>query len=64
MYRAVFFVLTFMLLNPALLQSQSGRILMDGEFSDWEEVSYLYEDIVGDVAAGGVDFGGLKILND
>ncbi|MCH8289383.1 MAG: endonuclease/exonuclease/phosphatase family protein, partial [Candidatus Marinimicrobia bacterium] len=37
---------------------------MDGEFSDWDEVSYLYEDIVGDVAAGGVDFGGLKILND
>ena len=62
MYRAVFFVLTFTLLNPALLQSQSGRVLMDGEFSDWDEVSYLYLDIVGDVAAGGVDFGGLKIL--
>ena len=37
---------------------------MDGEFSDWEDVSYLYEDAVGDVAAGGVDFEGLKILND
>ena len=64
MNRAVLFVSTFMLLNPALLQSQSDRILMDGEFSDWEDVSYLYEDAVGDVAAGGVDFEGLKILND
>ena len=57
MYRAVFFVLTFMLLNPALLQSQSGRILMDGEFSDWDGVSYLYEDAVGDVGRGNLSAG-------
>lgn len=64
MNHTVFIVLTKMLLIPAMILSQSGRILMDGEFSDWDEVSYLYEDSVGDVTAGGVDFGGLKILND
>ena len=64
MNRADFIILTYMLLIPAMLHSQSGRILMDGEFSDWDEVSYLYMDSVGDVAAGGVDFGGLKMLND
>jgi len=64
MNHALFIVLTYISLIPVMLHAQSGRILMDGEFSDWDEVSYLYEDSVGDAAAGGVDFGGFKILND
>lgn len=37
---------------------------MEGEFSDWDSVAYLYSDSVGDVSSGGVDFGGLKLTND
>ena len=27
-------------------------MLIDGQFTDWDEVSYLYRDSVSDVAAG------------
>ncbi len=46
------------------LFSQTHHIIMEGEFSDWESIVYSYNDSVGDVPSGGVDFGGLKLTND
>ena len=43
---------------------QSAHILMDGEFSDWESLAFVYSDSVGDAGNTGVDFGGLKVAND
>ncbi|MCH8928744.1 MAG: endonuclease/exonuclease/phosphatase family protein [Candidatus Marinimicrobia bacterium] len=37
---------------------------MDGKFSDWEGIAFVHNDVVGDVAEGSIDFGGIKITND
>ena len=46
------------------LFSQTLPIIMEGEFSDWESISFVYRDAIGDVPSGGVDFGGMKVTND
>ncbi len=52
------------LLIPSAILGQSGSILMDGRFSDWDEIDYVYHDAVGDVGEGSIDFGGIKMTND
>jgi len=54
----------FILLIPSVILGQSGSILMDGRFSDWDEIDYVYNDAVGDVGEGSIDFGGIKLSND
>ncbi len=44
--------------------SQAARILMDGNFSDWDDIPILYQDQTGDQQYGNIDFGVLKAAND
>ena len=46
------------------LRGQSARIWMEGKFTDWDSLSTLYSDTIGDQATGELDFGVLKIAND
>ncbi|MCK4654641.1 MAG: T9SS type A sorting domain-containing protein [Candidatus Cloacimonetes bacterium] len=46
------------------LRGQSARIWMEGKFTDWDSLSTLYSDTIGDQATGDLDFGELKIAND
>lgn len=43
---------------------QTHQIIMDGEFTDWADIDYLYNDTIGDTSGGSIDFGGLKAIND
>jgi len=56
--------LILILLMPSVILGQSGSILMDGRFSDWDEIDYAYNDAVNDVGEGSIDFGGIKLSND
>lgn len=58
------YTLVVVVLISSNLFSQSYPILMEGEFSDWDSISFIYSDSIGDVPSGGVDFGGLKAAND
>jgi len=49
---------------PVISRGQTNLIIMDGEFADWDSVSYLYGDPTGDVSTGSIDFGGIKVTND
>ena len=42
----------------------SHRIIVDGEFSDWDTVPVAYLDPTGDQQAGSLDFTEIKITND
>ena len=44
--------------------AQSKRIIVDGSFSDWGNLSAVYADPAGDQQAGDIDFGRLWIAND
>ncbi|RMG83825.1 MAG: T9SS C-terminal target domain-containing protein [Bacteroidetes bacterium] len=43
---------------------QSARIIVEGTFSDWENVPVAYADAAGDDGWSGVDFGRLWMAND
>lgn len=58
-----FYLISIVVLSSSNLSSQIFPI-MEGEFSDWEGISYLYSDSIGDVSSDGVDFGVLKLRND
>lgn len=49
------------LLLPTMAQN---RILLDGSFSEWENLPIAYSDVSDDDGISGVDFGQLKIHND
>ncbi|MCK4311543.1 MAG: T9SS type A sorting domain-containing protein [Candidatus Cloacimonetes bacterium] len=46
------------------LRGQSARIWLEGKFTDWDSLSTLYSDTIGDQIYGVLDFGELKIAND
>ncbi len=52
------------LIFSSLLSAQTGRIIVDGYFTDWNDVSVLYEDPSGDNGSGNIDFGKLWVFND
>ncbi len=53
-----------LLLFSNLLISQSTRILLDGHFSDWDNVSVAHTDSNGDDGWSNIDFGKIWITND
>ncbi len=52
------------LISPILLYSQGSRIFLDGSFNDWQTISPLYNDPVGDAQGNPVDFQHLWSSND
>jgi hypothetical protein len=53
-----------LLLSAPLGYAQATRIIVDGVFSDWNNLSPLYADPCGDQHSGSIDFGRLWIAND
>ncbi len=49
---------------PSLVHSQAARIVVDGRFNDWQNLSPVYSDPSGDQQSGELDFGDLWISND
>jgi len=45
-------------------EREAVRIMLDGNFPDWEEISPLYSDANGDQSSGDIDFRNLKVAND
>ena len=37
---------------------------MEEKFSDWESISFVYRDAIGDVSSVVTDYGGMKVTND
>lgn len=56
----VFFILFFVFFSSF----GQSRILIDDDFSDWENINTVYVDPAGDNGFSFVDFGALKIYND
>lgn len=48
----------------ATIFAQPDRIIMEGEFADWQNVPVAHSDPLGDPAGGIIDFGRLWITND
>lgn len=46
------------------ISAQMPRILIEGEFNDWEDVPVIYDDAPGDEGSSNIDFGKLWITND
>ena len=57
-------IIIITLFIPLLAQAQSKRILLDEDFSDWENIDVSYTDPTGDQTSGSIDFGKLWIGND
>ena len=54
----------YCLICGAFLQAQPDRILLDEDYSDWQDVSIAYSDPIGDNGSSNIDFGNLWIGND
>ena len=57
-------LLVLILLLTAAATAQSARIRVDGRFADWQSLTPLYSDAIGDPAGGPLDFGRLWVAND
>lgn len=54
----------YCVLLTTILQAQSNRILLDENYSDWQDVPVAYSDPSGDNGSSSIDFGDLWIGND
>ena len=61
---AILSLLGIFLANPPGACAQAARIFMDGHFDDWEALTPLYSDSLGDQVGGDLDFGQLWVAND
>ena len=50
--------------SASAISTTSARIILDGEFDDWDTLSPAYVDPSGDAPEGSVDFGQIWITND
>ncbi len=57
------FLICLLIFGTLGLSAQGGRILIDDDFSDWENTSVAFSDAIGDTG-NNVDFGNLWISND
>jgi endonuclease/exonuclease/phosphatase family metal-dependent hydrolase len=48
----------------SIINLAQQRIIIDEDFTDWEIVEPVYQDLIGDQNSGDVDFGKLNVLND
>lgn len=57
-------ILLFLIFSAGVINSQSNRILLDENFSDWTQTDLLYTDTQGDYGSGEQDFLNLSADND
>ena len=56
--------LLLFLISYVTAYSQNDRIILDEDFSDWNSISTLHSDPIGDQVNGIIDFQNLWITND
>lgn len=61
MFRKILLVL---LILSCKVFTQRERVLIDENFADWQNVSFIHNDKIGDGTQGGIDFSELKLFND
>ncbi|HDZ12949.1 MAG TPA: hypothetical protein ENH53_12150, partial [Bacteroidetes bacterium] len=61
-FAAFFFLWIFPRANAGF--AQAHRIIIDGQFSDWQTLSPIYTDSKNDQQSGTIDFGRLWVAND
>lgn len=64
MKRLTFFALLLLALSTTSAFSQAARIFLEGEFSDWQNLPPLYQDLTNDHGPDQVDFYNLWVAND
>jgi hypothetical protein len=64
MKKLTFFVLLLLTLSTTSAFSQAARIFLEGEFSDWQNLPPLYQDLTNDHGSDQVDFQNLWAAND
>jgi len=60
--RFLYFI--YCLLFITVLQAQPNRILLDEDYTDWQDVPVAHSDPIGDNGSSNIDFGNLWINND
>ncbi len=60
----ILLIISLILFMPASVFAQAARIIVDGQFSDWDDLSPLYIDSADDQSTGDLDFGQLWVAND
>jgi endonuclease/exonuclease/phosphatase family metal-dependent hydrolase len=58
------YLVLILLLSSTLISIAQNRILVDGEFDDWDNHTTIYTDAANDGGTSGIDFGKAKIYND
>ena len=60
----IHFLFLLFILSSISLFAQNNRILLDEDFSDWQDVPIAHSDVFGDHGNSNIDFGDLWISND
>ncbi len=62
-YSPLYFLILYLILAN-ITYSQSVNILLDENFSDWQDIEAAYTDPQNEFPEGNIDFGELKIMSD